>query len=49
MKHPDLRTAMGRNGQAYVRTHYAWDVILSKYERLLARVRQPIRDLRPRR
>jgi glycosyltransferase involved in cell wall biosynthesis len=49
MKNRDLRAAMGRNGQAYVQKHYAWDVILSKYERLLTRVRQPIRDVRTRR
>lgn len=33
-----LREAMGRNGQTYVRTHYEWDVILRKYDRLLAGV-----------
>jgi glycosyltransferase involved in cell wall biosynthesis len=49
MKNAELRASMGRNGQAYVQKHYAWDVILSKYERLFARVRQPIRDVRPRR
>ena len=32
----DLREAMGRNGRAYVKAHYAWDVILAKYERLIA-------------
>jgi len=34
-----LRAAMGRNGRAYVGRHYRWDVILGKYERLLARIR----------
>jgi glycosyltransferase involved in cell wall biosynthesis len=31
-----LRERMGRNGQAYVRQHYHWDVILAKYDRLIA-------------
>lgn len=30
-----LREEMGRNGQDYVRTHYEWDVILRKYDRLI--------------
>ncbi len=29
-----LRAALGRNGREYVRKHYRWDVILSKYERM---------------
>ncbi|MEW5983937.1 MAG: glycosyltransferase family 4 protein [Acidobacteriota bacterium] len=33
-----LRSAMGRNGRAYVREHYRWDVILGKYERLIGKV-----------
>jgi glycosyltransferase involved in cell wall biosynthesis len=35
-----LRAAMGRNGRQYVRQNYRWDVILSKYERMFARLRQ---------
>ena len=35
-----LRQAMGRNGRAYVRRHYRWDVIMDKYERMLSRVRR---------
>ena len=34
-----LRAAMGRNGRGYVRKNYRWDVILSKYERMFARLR----------
>ncbi len=34
-----LRAAMGRNGRAYVREHYRWDIIMSKYDRLMARIR----------
>lgn len=34
-----LRSAMGRNGRDYVRRNYRWDVILSKYEQLMAAVR----------
>src|SRR6185436_17031497 len=35
-----LRAAMGRNGRHYVRQNYRWDVILGKYERMFARLRQ---------
>ena len=31
----ELREALGRNGQAYVRSHYEWEVILRKYDRLI--------------
>ena len=34
-----LRAEMGRNGREYVKRNYRWDVILSKYERMIARVR----------
>jgi glycosyltransferase involved in cell wall biosynthesis len=34
-----LRAAMGRNGRAYVRKFYRWDVILSKYDRMFTRLR----------
>lgn len=33
-----LRAAMGRNGREYVRRNYRWEVILGKYDRLMARV-----------
>lgn len=32
----DLRTAMGRQGRAYVRANYRWEVVLGKYDRLIA-------------
>jgi glycosyltransferase involved in cell wall biosynthesis len=35
-----LRAAMGRNGRHYVRQNYRWDVILGKYERMFAKLRQ---------
>jgi glycosyltransferase involved in cell wall biosynthesis len=31
-----LRRAMGRNGKDYVKRNYRWDVILTKYDRLIA-------------
>lgn len=31
-----LRRTMGRNGKEYVKRNYRWDVILSKYDRLMA-------------
>jgi glycosyltransferase involved in cell wall biosynthesis len=34
-----LRAAMGRNGRAYIRKNYRWDVIISKYERMFAKLR----------
>ena len=34
-----LRGALGSNGREYVRKQYRWDVVLSKYERLFAKVR----------
>jgi glycosyltransferase involved in cell wall biosynthesis len=34
-----LRTAMGRNGQHYVRQSYRWDVIIGKYEKMFSRLR----------
>ena len=34
-----LRRAMGRNGRDYVRANYRWDVVLGKYERIFAKVR----------
>jgi glycosyltransferase involved in cell wall biosynthesis len=41
---PALRTAMGRNGKAYVNRNYRWSAILTKYERMIARLRtQPER------
>ena len=38
MKDSALRAGMGLNGRAYVRDHYSWDVILEKYERMMAKV-----------
>jgi glycosyltransferase involved in cell wall biosynthesis len=34
-----LREQMGRNGRAYVREHYRWDLIMGKYEKMMAAVR----------
>jgi glycosyltransferase involved in cell wall biosynthesis len=34
-----LRAALGRNGREYVRRHYRWDVILSKYEAMFAQLK----------
>lgn len=38
MVNDDLCTSLGRNGQAYVKANYEWDVILDKYDRLLSGV-----------
>lgn len=37
-----LRAAMGRNGRAYIHRNYRWSTILSKYERMFARLRGPV-------
>ena len=35
-----LRAMLGRHGREYIRTHYRWDVILAKYEKMFATLRQ---------
>jgi glycosyltransferase involved in cell wall biosynthesis len=39
-----LRERMGRNGQAYVRSHYHWDVTMAKYDKLMAALPK-VRDM----
>jgi glycosyltransferase involved in cell wall biosynthesis len=39
-----LRTILGRNGRAYINTHYRWSTILAKYERMFTRLRTAARD-----
>jgi glycosyltransferase involved in cell wall biosynthesis len=39
-----LRGAMGRNGRHYIRQNYRWDVILGKYEKMFARLRQGLKS-----
>ena len=34
-----LRAAMGHNGREYVRRNYRWDVVLGKYDRMIATIR----------
>jgi glycosyltransferase involved in cell wall biosynthesis len=34
-----LRTALGQNGRDYIKRNYRWDVVLGKYERIFAKVR----------
>jgi len=46
MRDGPLRSALGRNGRAYVNRHYRWDIILTKYERMMTRLRMPQRDPR---
>ncbi len=35
-----LRAALGHNGRDYVRKDYRWDVVLGKYERMIAALRK---------
>jgi glycosyltransferase involved in cell wall biosynthesis len=39
MRDAGLRAALGVNGREYIGRHYRWDVVLGKYERLFAKVR----------
>ncbi|MCC7007260.1 MAG: glycosyltransferase family 4 protein [Acidobacteria bacterium] len=39
-----LRAGMGANGRQYVGRHYRWGLILEKYERLFARLRESRED-----
>ena len=41
MRDDRLRADMGRNGREYVRRNYRWDVVLGKYERVFAKIRNP--------
>jgi glycosyltransferase involved in cell wall biosynthesis len=34
-----LRAGLGQNGRQYIRRNYRWDVVLSKYERMFAKLR----------
>ena len=36
LSHPGAADALGRSGRQYFDRHYSWDVIMQKYERLLA-------------
>ena len=44
-----LREQLGRNGRAYVKQNYSWDVIVDKYERMITGVsgRKPAAPSRP--
>lgn len=35
-----LRERMGRNGKEYIKRHYRWDVIMSKYDRLMGALKK---------
>jgi glycosyltransferase involved in cell wall biosynthesis len=35
-----LRDRMGRNGKEYIKRNYRWDVILSKYDRLIGALKR---------
>jgi len=41
MSDPRLRQRLGESGRRYVNQHCRWDAVLGRFERLLARVRQP--------
>ena len=35
-----MRDRMGRNGKEYIKRNYRWDVILSKYDRLIGALKR---------
>jgi glycosyltransferase involved in cell wall biosynthesis len=35
-----LRERMGRNGKDYIKRNYRWDVIMSKYDKLIGSLRR---------
>lgn len=35
LDNPDLRAKMGRQGKAFVKAHYQWDVVMAKYRAIL--------------
>jgi glycosyltransferase involved in cell wall biosynthesis len=39
MRDERLRAGLGSNGRDYVRQNYRWDVVLSRYERIFAKIR----------
>ena len=39
MRDERLRARLGSNGRDYVRKNYRWDVVLSRYERIFAKIR----------
>jgi glycosyltransferase involved in cell wall biosynthesis len=43
-----LRARLGQNGRTYIQQNYRWSIILSKYERLFARMRGGLREARAR-
>jgi glycosyltransferase involved in cell wall biosynthesis len=39
MRDGRLRATLGKNGREYIKRNYRWDIVLGKYERLFAKVR----------
>jgi glycosyltransferase involved in cell wall biosynthesis len=39
LQHPAQADLMGRSGRAYFERHYSWEVVMEKWERLLALAR----------
>lgn len=40
MTNTRLREKLGENGRQYIRQHYRWDAVMSRFERLIQRVRR---------
>jgi glycosyltransferase involved in cell wall biosynthesis len=36
LERPAVAEALGRSGREYFRTHYSWETVMAKYDRLLA-------------
>ena len=41
-----LRDRMGRNGKEYVKRNYRWDVIMSKYDKLIGSLAAVVESLK---
>jgi glycosyltransferase involved in cell wall biosynthesis len=39
LERPEVTERMGRSGKAYLEANYSWDVIMRKYDRLLAQIK----------
>jgi hypothetical protein len=44
LRDSNLRSALGRNGRAYVAHHYNWSHILRKYERMFSALAETPRE-----
>ena len=39
MSNPRVRDTLGQNGRTYIAQHFRWDAVMSRFERLVSRVK----------